>query len=199
MRYPANLHKFVTGRKTGLAEQLEILLRECRKGKPKSQEVLYKKFAAAMYGICLQYASSEEDAQDILQEGFVKVFRKLDQVKNPAAFPGWIRRVMINTALEKYRSQVLLQRIDEVREEAEEATGDGVFDNLTCQELVGLIQTLPPRYRMVFNLYAIEGYSHQEIGKELGITVGTSKSNLSRARDILQDRIKKMYGTVLAR
>lgn len=182
-----------------MAEQLEILLRECRKGKPKSQEVLYKKFAAAMYGICLQYASSEEDAQDILQEGFVKVFRKLDQVKNPAAFPGWIRRVMINTALEKYRSQVLLQRIDEVREEAEEATGDGVFDNLTCQELVGLIQTLPPRYRMVFNLYAIEGYSHQEIGKELGITVGTSKSNLSRARDILQDRIKKMYGTVLAR
>ena len=152
-----------------------------------------------MYGICLQYASSEEDAQDIMQEGFVKVFGKLDQVKNPAAFPGWIRRVMINTALEKYRSQVILQRIDDVQEEADEARENGVFENLTGQELVELIQTLTPRYRMVFNLYAIEGYSHQEISEELGISVGTSKSNLSRARAILQKKIKKMYGTVIAR
>jgi len=152
-----------------------------------------------MYGICLQYASSEEDAQDIMQDGFVKVFRKLDQVNNPAAFPGWIRRVMINTALEKYRSQVILQRMDDVQEEADEALDDGIFDNLTCQELVRLIQTLSPRYRMVFNLYAIEGYSHQEISEELGISVGTSKSNLSRARAILQEKIKDIYGAVIAR
>ena len=152
-----------------------------------------------MYGICLQYASSEEDAQDIMQDGFVKVFRKLDQVNNPAAFPGWIRRVMINTALEKYRSQVILQRMDDVQEEADEALDDGIFDNLTCQELVKLIQTLSPRYRMVFNLYAIEGYSHQEISEELGISVGTSKSNLSRARAILQEKIKDIYGAVIAR
>ncbi len=152
-----------------------------------------------MYGICLQYASSEEDAQDIMQEGFIKVFKKLDQVNNPAAFPGWIRRVMINTALEKYRSQVILQRMDDVKEEADEAMENGIFENLTCQELVELIRTLTPRYRMVFNLYAIEGYSHQEISEELGISVGTSKSNLSRARAILQEKIKNMYGALIAR
>lgn len=182
-----------------MAEKLEILLDGCKRGKPKSQEALYKRFASAMFGLCLQYASSEEDAQDIMQEGFVKVFKKLDQVNNPAAFPGWIRRVMINTALEKYRSQVILQRIDDVRKETDEATDDAIFENLTCQEIVGLIQTLTPKYRMVFNLYAIEGYSHQEISDELGISVGTSKSNLSRARAILQEKIKNSYGALIVR
>lgn len=152
-----------------------------------------------MYGICMQYASSEEDAQDIMQEGFIKVFNKLDQVKNPAAFPGWIRRVMINTALEKYRSQMFLPRVDEVREKVQEVADDGIFDILTSQELVELIQTLSPKYRMVFNLYAIEGYSHQEISKELGISTGTSKSNLSRARAILQEKIRSIYGSAIVR
>ena len=178
-----------------MAVELDILLKGCKRGKPKSQEALYKRFAPAMYGICLQYASSEEDAQDIMQEGFVKVFRKLEQVKNPAAFPGWIRRVMVNTALEKYRSHVHLQRIDDVIEEADTAMENGIFESLTCQELVALIQTLTPQYRLVFNLYAIEGYSHQEISLELEISVGTSKSNLSRARGILQEKIKNIYGT----
>jgi RNA polymerase sigma factor (sigma-70 family) len=182
-----------------LAEKLDILLNGCKKGKPKSQEALYKRFAAAMYGICLQYASSEEDAQDIMQDGFVKVFKKLDQVKNSAAFPGWIRRVMINTALEKYRSQVHLHRIDDVKDDADEALDNGIFENLTCQELITLIQTLTPRYRMVFNLYAIEGYNHKEISEELGISVGTSKSNLSRARAILQEKIKNIYGATLVK
>ena len=182
-----------------MAERLDILIEGCRKGKPKSQEALYKRFASAMYGICLQYASDEEDARDIMQEGFVKVFRKLDQVKNPAAFPGWIRRIMINTALEKYRKQVHLQRIDDVREEADEAMDDGIFENLTCQELIIVIQTLSPQYRMVFNLYAIEGFSHKEISEELGISEGTSKSNLSRARVILQEKIVNIYGVELKR
>jgi RNA polymerase sigma-70 factor (ECF subfamily) len=126
----------------------------------------------------------------------MKVFSKIDQVKNPAAFPGWIRRVMINTALEKYRSQVVLQRLDEVREEEDGAMDESVLDSIACEELVALIQTLTPRYRMVFNLYAIEGYTHQEISQELGISVGTSKSNLSRARAILQEKIHKLYGSV---
>jgi len=182
-----------------LADKLEILLKGCKKGRPKSQEALYGQFSSAMYGICLQYASNEEDAQDILQEGFIKVFVKLDQVKNPAAFPGWIRRIMINTALEKYRSQVILQRVDDVKGEIHAASDDEVFSELTSEELVALIQTLSPKYRMVFNLYAIEGYNHQEIGDELGISVGTSKSNLSRARAILQEKIKKIYGSAIIR
>ena len=182
-----------------MAEKLDILLKECKRGKSGSQEELYRRFASAMYGLCLQYASNEEDAQDILQEGFIKIFAKLDQVKNPAALPGWIRRVMINTALERYRSQVILQRVDEVKEEHHEDPGNDALDKLSCEELVGLIQTLTPRYRMVFNLYAIEGYSHQEIGEELGISVGTSKSNLSRARVILQEKVKNMYGSAIVR
>ena len=152
-----------------------------------------------MYGLCLQYANNEEDAQDILQEGFIKVFAKLEQVKNPAALPGWIRRVMVNTALEKYRSQIILQRVDDVQEKYQEVPGNEAFEALTCEELVGLIQTLTPKYKMVFNLFAIEGYSHQEISEELGISVGTSKSNLSRARAILQEKIKNMYGSALVR
>jgi RNA polymerase sigma-70 factor (ECF subfamily) len=182
-----------------LAEKLEILLKGCKRGKPKSQEALYKRFASAMYGICLQYASSEEDAQDILQEGFIKVFAKLEQVKNPVAFPGWIRRLMINTALEKYRSQVILQRVDDIKGESHEEYSDRIFSELTCEELVELIQTLTPKYRLVFNLYAIEGYSHKEISDELGISVGTSKSNLSRARAILQEKIKNIYGSAIVR
>ncbi len=182
-----------------MAEKLDILIKGCRKGRPKSQEELYRRFASAMYGVCLQYASGEEDAQDILQEGFIKVFGKLDQVKTPAAFPGWIRRIMINTALEKYRSQVLLQRVDDVNDENLKISGDEVFNELTCEELVALIQTLSPKYRMVFNLYAVEGYSHKEIGETLGISVGTSKSNLSRARAILQEKIKNIYGSAIVR
>lgn len=182
-----------------MAEQLKVILDRCKKGKSGSQEELYRRFASAMYGLCLQYANCEEDAQDIMQEGFIKVFTKLDQVKDPAALPGWIRRVMINTALEKYRSQVLLQRVDEVKEEIGESADNTVFENLTCDELVELIKTLTPRYRMVFNLYAIEGYSHKEISETMGISVGTSKSNLSRARTILQEKIKTIYGSAIVR
>lgn len=106
---------------------------------------------------------------------------------------------MINTALEKYRSQVILQRVDDVKEDIREDSDHGVFENLTSQELVDLIQTLSPKYRMVFNLYAIEGYSHKEISDELGISTGTSKSNLSRARAILQEKVKSIYGSVIVR
>lgn len=182
-----------------MAEQLDILIKGCKKGNARSQEKLYVLFSAAMYGLCLQYASNEDDAKDILQDGFVKVFQKIDQVKNPKAFPGWIRRVIINTALEKYRSQVLLQRIDESQLARKEEIGEDVLDKLNAEDLVNIIKDLSPKYRMVFNLYAIEGYSHKEIGEMLEISEGTSKSNLSRARMILKEKVKKIYGTVHVR
>ncbi|MEZ5069835.1 MAG: sigma-70 family RNA polymerase sigma factor [Bacteroidales bacterium] len=182
-----------------MADTLEEILRGCKKGHAESQEALYRRFAPAMYGLCLQYASGEEDAQDILQDGFVKVYQKLGQVRNPAAFPGWIRRVMINTALERYRSQVVLDRVDENREADREVEDGGAYEDLTCQELVALIQELSPKYRMVFNLYALEGYNHAEIAEALGISEGTSKSNLSRARSILQKRVKNLYGSAMIR
>ena len=182
-----------------LADTLEILIEGCVKGDSGSQEKLYRQFSAAMYGLCMQYASSEEDAQDILQDGFVKVFKKIGQVKEAKAFPGWIRRVMINTALERYRSQVVMQRIDEDPLVLNDQITDDVLDELNAEALVMMIRELPPRYRMVFNLYAIEGYSHKEIGEMLGISDGTSKSNLSRARAILQEKVKKVYGNVQLR
>jgi RNA polymerase sigma factor (sigma-70 family) len=182
-----------------LADTLEILIEGCIKGDSGSQEKLYRQFSAAMYGLCMQYASSEEDAQDILQDGFVKVFKKAGQVKDAKAFPGWIRRVMINTALERYRSQVVMQRIDEDPMVLNDQITDDVLDELNAEALVMMIRELPPRYRMVFNLYAIEGYSHKEIAEMLGISDGTSKSNLSRARTILQGKVKKVYGNVQLR
>lgn len=182
-----------------MAPPLDILIRGCRKGDPGSQEKLYRQFSAAMYGLCLQYASSEEDAQDILQDGFVKVFRKIDQVKDPKAFPGWIRRVMINTALEKYRSQAVMARVDEEPQAMQLQITDDTLEALDAEVLVKMISELTPRYRMVFNLYAIEGYTHQEIGEMLGISEGTSKSNLSRARAILQERVEKIYGKAMNR
>ncbi len=149
-----------------------------------------------MYGLCLQYASSEEDAQDILQDGFVKVFQKIDQLKDPRAFPGWIRRLMINTALEKYRSKAALQWKEQETGDVGEPVTDDTLEALDAEVIMKLIQQLTPKYRMVFNLYAIEGYSHQEIAEMLGISEGTSKSNLSRARGILQEKVRKVYGNI---
>ncbi len=182
-----------------MADTLEILLEGCRRGDRGSQEKLYRRFSAAMYGLCLQYASSEEDAQDILQDGFIKVFSKVEQVRDAKAFPGWIRRLMINTALERYRSQVIMQRIDEDPMLLKEQISEETLDELHAEALIKLIRELPPRYRMVFNLYAIEGYSHKEIGEMLQISDGTSKSNLSRARVILQEKVKKIYGNLQLR
>lgn len=175
---------------------LEILIKGCREGDPASQEKLYKQFSAAMYGLCLQYSSSTEDAQDIMQDAFIKVFKKIDQVKDAKAFPGWVRRVMINTALERYRSQVLLKNVDEAPLPQGELISESVLDELEAEEIVMMIQELSPKYRMVFNLYAIEGYNHKEIAEKLNISEGTSKSNLSRARAILQEKVKKVYGRV---
>lgn len=182
-----------------MSVQLDILIEGCRKGDPVSQEQLYRQFSAAMYGLCLQYASSVEDAQDILQDGFIKVFCKISQVNDPKAFPGWIRRVMINTALERYRSQVALQRVDDHQGEWNDQVTDEVLESINAQALLELIRELTPKYRMVFNLYAIEGYNHKEIGEMLGISEGTSKSNLSRARAILQEKVKRVYGKIHSR
>ncbi|MCF8226066.1 MAG: sigma-70 family RNA polymerase sigma factor [Bacteroidales bacterium] len=179
-----------------MAVNLEILIRGCKRGDAGSQQKLYRQFSRAMYGICLQYASSEEDAQDILQDGFVKVFNKISQVKDPKAFPGWIRRVMINTALEKYRSLVHMERVDDEPGLLNEQVAEETLDRLNAETIVQMIQELSPRYRMVFSLYAIEGYSHKEIGEMLNISEGTSKSNLSRARVILQEKVKAVYGTM---
>lgn len=143
-----------------------------------------------MFGLCLQYANNYDDACDILQEGFIKVYRKMEQFRGKGSFEGWIRRIIINTALERYRSQMHLYPLTDNAVNKDEMVYEEVFEKLSASDLVKLVQELPPRYRMVFNMYAIEGYSHKEIAEMMGIAVGTSKSNLSRARDILQRKYK---------
>jgi RNA polymerase sigma-70 factor (ECF subfamily) len=150
-------------------------------------------FKSKMFGICLRYAGNYHDAEDIMQEGFIKVFEKIHQFGFKGAFEGWIRKIMVNTALEKYRlhfQTVSLQ--DNPAEGIQELEIDATA-NLEVKELLNIIQDLTPRYRLVFNLYALEGYSHREISEMLQITEGTSKSNLSRARVILQERVNKYY------
>ena len=150
-------------------------------------------FSSRMFGVCQQYSNNYDDAKDILQEGFINVFQKLKQYDGRGSFEGWVRRIMINTALERYRSQTHLYPLTDHDLRKEELLYEDVFESLSARDLVRIMQELPPRYRMVFNLYAIEGYSHKEVSDMLGITIGTSKSNLSRARQILQEKVKRYY------
>lgn len=145
-----------------------------------------------MFAICLHYSNNYADAQDVLQDGFVKVFGKISQFEGTGSIAGWIRRIMINTALEKLRGQKYFLEIDEVKEE-NGLQYDEIVDTISADDLVKIIQELSPQYRVVFNLYAIEGYSHKEIGQMLGISEGTSKSNLSRGRAILQQKVKERF------
>jgi RNA polymerase sigma factor (sigma-70 family) len=129
----------------------------------------------------------------IMQEGFIKVFQKIEQYTKKGSLEGWIRRIMINTALEKYRSHVIMQSVDEKTATKNDLVYEETIQNISADDIISIIQTLTPKYRMVFNLYAIEGYSHKEIAEKLGISEGTSKSNLSRARTILQEKVNELF------
>lgn len=176
-----------------MADIPDNILKGCIDGDNASQEKLYRLVAAQMYGVCLQYAGNEDDAKDIMQDAFIKVFKKIDQFSGKGSLEGWIRRIVVNTALERFRSSIKLQSLDNEPAYEKEISDYGVEESMTAEEITVLIQELSPKYRMVFNLYAIEGYSHKEISNMLEITEGTSKSNLSRARGILQAKLASMY------
>ncbi|MFS8616428.1 MAG: RNA polymerase sigma factor [Solitalea sp.] len=170
---------------------LEKLIEGCKEGERKAQKELYELFAPKMYALCLRYADSAEDAQDVLQNGFVKMFRKIGDYRGEGSFEGWLRRIMVTTGIEHYRkgaSRLPLLRIDEtVSEQLSEK--ETVLDRIHAEELMKLIEQLSPGYRAVLNMHLIEGYSHKEIATLLGITEGTSKSQLARARHILRQLI----------
>lgn len=176
-----------------MADIPDNILKACIEGNRSGQEELYRLVAPKMYGVCLQYTGNEDDAKDIMQDGFIKVFRKIEQFSGKGSLEGWIRRILVNTALEKYRSKVHLQSIDEHDYINVEIVDQYVLESMTAEEIAQLIQNLSPKYRLVFNLYAVEGYSHKEIAEKMGISEGTSKSNLSRARVILQQKVLKLY------
>lgn len=176
--------------------EIRNIINGCLKGNRRDQELLYRRHAPKLYAVCMQYSGNDEEARDILQEGFIKIFENLIHYKYEGAFEGWMRRIIVNTALEKFRSRHNLYRVDDIDQipelDAEPDSED--YSGLDAEDLMEIIRELPPKYRMVFNLFAIEGYSHKEIGQMVNISEGTSKSNLARARIILQRRVGSYTG-----
>lgn len=168
------------------------LVKDCLKGKPQAQRELYEQFAEIMLGVCYRYTRSMRDAEDVLQEGFVKVFRYLHQYRQQGELGAWIRRIMVNTALNYLKRHRKYQEEMFFTEEYMHPVADGdPAVRLQAKEIADLIRQLPQGYQVIFNLHAVEGYSHVEIGEMLGISDGTSRSQYSRARNLLITWIEK--------
>jgi RNA polymerase sigma factor (sigma-70 family) len=173
---------------------IDSLLEGCKKGDRKAQESLYKTLASKMMGVCMRYAKDTYEAEDVLQMGFVKVFQKVSEFRGDGSFEGWIRRIMINTAIETYRKNLRSLNVVDIDEVHDQAQTTFDMTGLELKDLMKLVQQLSNGYRLVFNMYVIEGFSHKEIAEQLGISEGASKSQLSRARAILKEKILKMEG-----
>jgi len=175
-------------------EDFKPLISECLAGNQKALAELYHHFAPKMFGVCLRYAKDSTEAEDNLQDGFIKVFANLKTFRNAGSLEGWIRRIIINVSLEKIRKQHLMYPVEDVSIYDTINFSDDVIAKISADDLMKIIQELPPRYRLVFNLYVMEGMSHQEIAQEMSITQGTSKSNLARAREILKRKVHETFG-----
>ena len=166
---------------------LEKLINRCKKNDIKAQSEIYQLYAGKLFALSLKYSKNYEEAQDNLQNGFITIFNKISQYNFKGSFEGWLKKIVINTVLQTYRQKSVLSLITEdMPEEAEIEIED---DELSLDYLLSIVQDLPTRYRLVFNLYVLDDYSHKEIAEILDISEGTSKSNLSRARVILKNRI----------
>lgn len=177
-----------------MTELQQNILARCKNGERMAQQQLYEHFKGKMFAVCLRYANSRQDAEDVLQEGFVKVFRDLHQFRGEGSFEGWMRRVIVNVALQHLRKQrggLQFAELENVEYKLGEVE-DSVFEeNEKAAALVKLMQKMPAGFRTVLNLYVLEEYSHQEIADELGISVGTSKSQLNRAKLFLKNLLEK--------
>lgn len=168
---------------------LEQLIENCIKQDAEAQSQLYKQYASKLFSLCLKYSKNYAEAEDNLHDAFITVFSKISQYKNKGSFEGWLKRIAINTALQRYRDSVGVYDI--VNEgQIEDVSVDLEDSDLSIDFLLKIIQELPDRYRLVFNLYVLDGYSHVEISELINISTGTSKSNLARARLILRDKIE---------
>lgn len=173
-------------------ESLQALVKGCLDGNAKNQKQLYDRYAPKMMSICARYANNDGEAADILQDGFVKVFQNLKQLKYPEQLESWIRGIIVNTALDNLRrKKPHLGKEVELYDNYDQEANEDITSQMSEEEIIKLIQTLPEGYRMIFNMYAIEGYSHPEIGEKLNITPGTSKSQYARAKKLLQEKFRK--------
>lgn len=169
------------------------LVQGCKNNNRKYQELLYRKYAKKMYGICLSYATDRSMAQDMLQDGFIKVFKKIDTFREQGSLEGWVRRIITNTALDYMRQKSrTFDFIDHNQEVEEQQLDNSIMEKINSDGLFRIIEQLPQGARMVFNLYAVEGYTHKEIADKLEITEGTSKSQFKRARALLKNLIQDL-------
>ncbi len=168
---------------------LKELINSCKQNDTKAQSQIYQLYAGKLFGLCLKYSKNYEEAQDNLHNGFITIFNKIGQYENKGSFEGWLKRIVINTALQTYRKKNVLSLVTEEIPDVEvEVEIDD--EDISLDFLLKLIQELPERYQLVFNLYVLDGYPHKEIANMLNISEGTSKSNLSRARQILRNKIE---------
>ncbi len=175
------------------AEEKEgLLIAGCIREERWAQKQLYETYYGKLLGVCLRYSNNSEDARDILNEGYVKVFRYLERYKVGTSLECWMRRIMINTSIDYYRKEMRHRSDDIEAAQYKIAEDNDVVSNYSAQEILKVIQQLPPAYRAVFNLYAIEGYSHKEVADALGITESTSRSNLVKARVKLKELLKDL-------
>jgi RNA polymerase sigma factor (sigma-70 family) len=165
---------------------LDQLIHDCKNNDTKAQEQLYRLFSSKLFAICLKYSRNYAEAEDNLQDGFLIIFDKIHQFNFKGSFEGWIKRIMINNVLQQYRGVSFLELTHDISDEAEVE----IDETVSLDFLMKIIQELPDRYRLVFNLYVIDGYPHKDIADMLEISIGTSKSNLSRARMILKEKIE---------
>jgi len=173
---------------------LEKLINKCKRKDIKAQSEIYQLFSGKLFALCLKYSRNYQEAQDNLQNGFIIIFDKIEQYNYKGSFEGWLKRIIINTALQTYREKNVLNLVtEEIPEEVEIEIDE---EQVSLDFLLKLIQELPDRYRMVFNLYVLDGYPHKEIANMLSISEGTSKSNLSRARVILRNKIESKQSQV---
>ncbi len=171
----------------------EELINDCQKNDIKAQEQLYKLYAPKLFSVCLKYSRNYTEAQDNLQDSFLLIFKNIHKYSFKGSLEGWLKRVVTNHILQQYRKESFLTVVDENLPEDVEVEIDS--DSVSSEYLMKIIQELPDRYRLVFNLYVLDGYSHQEIAEHLNINIGTSKSNLSRAKMILKEKIELHTGT----
>ncbi|HUH34186.1 MAG TPA: sigma-70 family RNA polymerase sigma factor [Daejeonella sp.] len=180
---------------TALPDLTEKLRNGCLRGDPGSQKKLYQSFYGFALAICLRYCNDRDEAVEVMNTGFLKVLTHLDKYNPSKPFKPWLSRVMTNTAIDHYRSQLKFAYMADLSEAEEITTEASIDQKLNYEDLLKLVQRLPPGYRTVFNLYAIDGYSHEEIGKKLGISEGTSKSNLFKARQKLRNYLEEELKT----
>ena len=183
-------------------DEVRRVVEACARGESKIQQELYKQLYSPMMAVCYRYAKRSEDAKDLFQEGFIKVFKKIDRFNFEGSLEGWIRRIMVNNAIDHYRKNKNKYAISETLVEAEniaaEETDNDWTEGITAKTLLQCVQKLSPTYQIVFSLYVMDGFTHAEIAEELSISVGTSKSNLAKAKKNLRQMVKELRKNELA-